>query len=71
MPESKSDTIGRLRREAAAAERQGWRMLEASALITHGALHEKVRLDGMSLLAEAEAMREHAAKLESDPLDSI
>ena len=61
--------VERLRREAAVAEQQALRLLTASALITHGALHEKVRIDGMSLLAEAAAKREHATKLESDPVD--
>jgi hypothetical protein len=40
------------------------------AVDEYAVLHDKVRLDGMSLLAEAEAKRQHAAKLESDPVDS-
>jgi hypothetical protein len=69
MPEYRSDVVERLRREAAVAEQQALRLLKASVLITHGALYEKVRLDGMSLLEEAVAKREHAARLESDPVD--
>jgi hypothetical protein len=66
MPETKADTVIRLRREANAAEQRGKHLMNIALLLIDGRQYDKAVLDAKSLLAEAAILRDHAAKLESD-----
>jgi hypothetical protein len=55
----------RRRREADATEQRGEHLLSIAVLLVNGRHYDKAVLDGKSLLAEAAALREHAAGLAS------
>ena len=72
MPESKADTVKRLRRQADSAERQGENLLNVSMLFAGSGNYDQVVMDGNSLIAEAKALRQQANRLEAEefPVDS-
>jgi hypothetical protein len=71
MPETKSNRVIRLRREADAAEQRSKYLLNIAVLLVDGRHYDKAVLDARSLLAEAALLRDHAALLESEgPTDS-
>jgi hypothetical protein len=65
MPETKADTLIRLRREADAAEHLGKHLMNIAVMLVNGRAYDKAVLDAKSMLAEAAALRDHAASLES------
>jgi hypothetical protein len=66
MPETKADTMIRLRREAAAAEQDGKHLMNIAVLLVNGRNYDKAVSDAKSLLAEAAALRARVEQLESD-----
>jgi hypothetical protein len=64
MPEQKSSTKSRLQREADTAEKRGKAMARDALLTTDARRRRRMRLTAVSLLMEAENLRNHAAERE-------
>jgi hypothetical protein len=66
MPETKAETVQRLRREAKAAELQGQHVLDASGRLNDQKLRDMAVMAANSLFAEAKALRQQADWIEAD-----